>query len=186
MLYNLIPYISSTKRWRRYRQIGDMSRTRRVPVMKSISVSVFVPGSTVPSMQDEIQDGKVTAAVEAAKKAYMSFDSDGQIPVIEYTEDFDNAVAEALAYADKTPGVDLIVIVTNFVCDQPRRADSLLAELKDDFVVLVPVSNKGYNETWANMLDNASPAADKIDVITVDGLSDPSIARDEVGPWANA
>lgn len=151
--------------------------------MSNVNVSVWIPGATVESMQDELQDNKVRQAVDAVLAAYKGLDSDGDVPVKEYTEDFDNAVEESLAYANTTPGADLVVIVTDLKCNDPAKAEKLLSQVKanGDMVVIVPVSNDGYDETWAAKLDaDTASGSNHIDVVEVSDLSDPAVALDEV------
>jgi 2-phospho-L-lactate guanylyltransferase (CobY/MobA/RfbA family) len=151
----------------------------------TVNVSIFVPNGSVASMQDEVQDGSVQAAVKAATAAYLGVDSDRDIPVREYDEDFDNAIAAATKYADTTEGVDVIVVITDLVCDDPARAERLLKESGDMFVI-VPVSNQGYDETWAAKLDNDAAGPNNVDVISVADLANPQIAMAEVGPFLSA
>lgn len=147
------------------------------------NVAIFVPGPSVKSMEDELADGSVAKAVEAALAAYTGVDTDGDVPTREYSEDFDNAVTEAIAYAGKTDGPDLLVIVTDLECDDPATAERLLSSLTDDMVVIVPVSNQGYNQAWADKLDDDAAGPNCVDVVTVDGLADSSVALAEVGPF---
>lgn len=153
---------------------------------RTVNVTVLQPGATVTTMQDELQDGSVANAVQAAIAAYRGIDSDGDVPVVNYDEDFDDAVAKAVEIAGKTDGDDLLVIISDLECNDPNRAERLLADLDGDFVVIVPVSNQGYNQAWAQRLDDDSPAADKIDVITVEGLSNRETAFAEVDAWLKA
>lgn len=148
-----------------------------------VNVSIWIPGSNVASMQDEIADGKVQAAVDAALKAYKPIDSDGDVPVKTYTEDFDNAVEESLAYAGTTPGADLVVIISDLESNDRAKAERLLAQVKanGDMVVVVPVSNQGYDEDWATKLDADTPAgSNHVDFVTVEELADPAVALAEV------
>jgi hypothetical protein len=149
--------------------------------MTNVNVTILVPGQTVESMRDELADGKVAAAVEAIKAAYTGVDSDKIVPVVEYTEDFDNAVTEAVALANKTDGPDLLVIVTDFVCDDPAAANGL--KNSDDMFVLVPVSNQGYDEAWASELDDDAAGDNNVDVVAVSDLSNPDVALAEVNTW---
>lgn len=147
-----------------------------------VRVIVLEPDGSVSTMADEVADQSVRAAREAAVEAYKPLDSDGHVEVVQYDEDFDNAVDKAttLVTEDKC----LVVIVTDLQGNDLDRAERQLASLDDDFIVLVPVSNQGYNRVWADQLDNKSPKADQIDVITVEGLRDRATAYAEVGPWA--
>jgi alkaline phosphatase len=150
--------------------------------MTNVNVTILVPGNTVKSMADELADGSVANAVEAAKAAYTGVDSDGNVPVVEYTEDFDNAVTEAVALADKTDGPDLIVIVTDFECNDRAAAVNGLKN-SDDMFVLVPVSNQGYDEAWAAELDDDAAGDNNVDVVSPSDLSNPDVARAEVNTW---
>lgn len=155
--------------------------------MSLVNVTVLKPGPTVSSMTDEVADGKVAAAVDAAKAAYLPADSDGKVEVVDYPEDFDDAVAKAIEVAKGTNGRDLLVIVTDLECNDPARAESLLTdELGDDFVVIVPVSNQGYNKSWATKLDDDLSTSNQIDVVTVEGLGNRSTAFAEVDAWLAA
>jgi flavin-binding protein dodecin len=146
------------------------------------NVVVFAPNSTVSSMQDEIADGSVDRAIAAAVAAYVGVDSNGQVPVERYSNDFDDAVAEAVEYAAGTPGSDIVVIITDLVSNDRPRAERLLAD-SDDMFVLVPVSNQGYDEAWAERLDKDADGPNNVDVVTVADLANPSVAMAEVGPF---
>lgn len=152
-----------------------------------VNVTVWAPGKTVPTMQDELDDGNVQRAVDAAIAAYLPIDSDGSVPVMYYDSDFDNAVVAATDYAKGTKGRDLLVIISDLVCGQPRVVEQRFAQLSstDDLVIVVPVSNQGHNEKWAKQLDDEGPGAANVDVITVEGLADRTTAYAEVDPWLN-
>jgi|GEM_PF-2417727 len=151
---------------------------------QKVNVSVFVPDNTVTSMSDELADGSVQRAVDTAKAAYLSVDSDGQIPVQTYDEDFDNAVEAATKYAETTDGADLIVIVTDLESNDRAKAERLLRG-SDDMFVIVPVSNQGYDQAWADKLDADQEGPNNVDVIDPEELTDNATAMAEVGPWLN-
>jgi len=155
---------------------------------KIVNVTVLVPDATVKSMADEIADGSVDRAIEAAIAAYKGVDSDGQIPTKPYDEDFDNAVAVAQSVANGTEGADLLVIVTDLETNDRARAERLLDELaaSGDFVSIVTVSNQGIDTAWAKKLDDEIAGYKSVDVLDVDGLKVPAVALAEAGPWANA
>lgn len=156
--------------------------------MAGLNVTVFAPDSTVSSMADEVADGSVERAAQAAVAAFTSIDTDGKIPTVTYGSDFDDAIAIALQAAEDTDGADLVVVITDLNCNQPERAEQLLTELAEagNFVLIVPVSNQGYNKTWAEKLDNEHPGATQIDVVTADDLGNPEIAMAEVRAWARS
>lgn len=155
--------------------------------MRKVNVTVLVPDATVRSMADEIADGSVRSTLEAAKAVYAEIDSDGIVEVAEYDEDCDNAVAKAIQVAEGTTGRDLVVVLTDFQSNDRARAEQLLTgKIGDDMIVFVPVSNQGYDETWADRLDNGLPTSNRIDVVTVDGLGNRDTAFAKVGPWLNA
>jgi hypothetical protein len=147
-------------------------------------VTVFVPDTTVKSMQDEIEAGLVASAQRDAIAAYLELDDDGNVEVRSYGEDFDNGVADAIAFAQQSPGSDLLVIITDLVCDDPAKAEELLSSLTDDFVAIVTVSLQGYDKAWAKKLDDELPTKRLIDVIDAGELSNRETAYAEVGQWA--
>jgi len=152
----------------------------------SVNVSVWRPDESVASMQGLIEEGSVETAVRAAIAAFAPLNSGAVVEEVTYAEDFDNAVATAMAHAGDTDGRDLLVVVTDLVCDNPGRAEDLLlgglAE-SDDFVVIVPVGD--YDENWAEVLNEGeSKESDRVDVVRPDELGDPNVALREVGPWA--
>ncbi len=147
-----------------------------------VNVTILAPDSSVKSMQDELRDGSVQAAIEAARAAYVGVDSDGNVPVVTYDEDFDNGVDVAVQTAAKTDGPDIVVIITDLESNDRAKAERLLAG-SDDMFVLVPVSNQGYDESWAARLDADDEGPNNVDVIDVNGLRDPKVAMAEVGPF---
>ena len=149
---------------------------------KTANVTIFVPNSSVATMQDELANKSVEKAVAAAIEAYTPVDSDQQVPVVEYSGDFDDAVELAVQHAAGTDGADILVIITDFESDDRAKAERLL-EQSDDMFVLVPVSNQGYDTDWAAKLDNDAAGDNNVDVVTVENLSDPSVALAEVNTW---
>lgn len=147
-----------------------------------VNVTILAPDHSVTSMQDELQDGSVQTAIEAARAAYVGVDSDGNVPVVTYDEDFDNGIAVAVETAAKTDGPDIVVIITDLVSNDRAKAERLLAG-SDDMFVIVPVSNQGYDAAWAAKLDADEEGPNNVDVIDVAGLSDPKVALAEVGPF---
>ena len=150
-------------------------------------VIVLRPDATVKTMADEVADGSVDEAVKAAVAAYRGIDSDGNVEVVSYDEDCDNAVAKAVSLA--TEDSCLLVIITDFQGNDLDSAERTLAGLRnsDDFVVFVAVSNQGYNHVWAKQLDEDSPSADRIDVVDTAGLRDPVEEVERIGvarSWA--
>jgi hypothetical protein len=148
----------------------------------NVNVTILAPDHSVKSMLDELQDGSVQAAIEAARAAYIGVDSDGNVPVVTYDEDFDNGVEVAVRTAAQTDGPDIIVLITDLVSNDREKAERLLAG-SDDMFVIVPVSNQGYDEAWADKLDADEEGPNGVDVINVAGLRDPKVAMAEVGPF---
>jgi hypothetical protein len=146
---------------------------------KDIRVFVYGPKPGHPTLDDEVQDGKVAEAVEAVKQAYAELG-----PVVDrtYAGDLDDVAREV---AEEAKGSRILaVVVTDFESDDPQSAVDAFSGLDDDFVVLVKVSNQPVNEAFATRLDDGDGTADKVDVVTVDGLRDRATAYAEVGPWA--
>jgi hypothetical protein len=146
------------------------------------NVAVFVPNGSVSTMTDEIADGKVSEAAQAALKAYRGVDSDNNVPVLEYSGDFDDAVVAAEQYAQGTDGLDILVLVTDLECDDPRRAVRTVRD-SDNMFVIVPCSNQGYNRQFADELDADHEGDNNVDVVQVRDLGDPAVALKEVTPW---
>ncbi len=149
---------------------------------QQLNVVVFVPDSTVASMQDELSDGSVDTATRAALAAYRALDSDGNVPVEKYSGDLDDAIVKAEQYADRTDGADLVVIITDFVSDDHGQAVRTLRG-SDNMFVLVECSNQPVDRTFADELDADDQGDNNVDVITVAGLADPQVAMAEVQPY---
>jgi hypothetical protein len=144
------------------------------------NVAVFVPDRSVSTMTDEIDAGLVQKATEWAVKRYRGVDSDGNVPVLDYSNDFDDAIVAAEQYAQGTDGLDVLVIVTDFQCDDPERAVRTVRR-SDNMFVLVPCSQQGYDEEYAKRLDADNEGDNNVDVVPVD--SDAAVALTEVNPW---
>jgi hypothetical protein len=147
-----------------------------------IRVVVFRPTDDHPTLADEVEDGKVDEAVAAAKLAYAELDADGDIEDFTYAGDLDDVAREIAREAQGTRV--LAVVVTDFVSDDQQSAVDAFSGLDDDFVVLVKVSNQPVDEAFATRLDDGPGTANKVDVVTVDGLRDRATAYAEVADWA--
>ena len=157
----------------------------------NVAVSIIVPGTANTSMSDEIADGSVAAAVEAAKLAFGPYDSDGDIPVITSGgSDFDDALKDAVAYAVSTDGDDLLVFITDGEADDPAGAEEAIRQLVNDgnFVVIVVVNNQEVNTAWLDELDGDAntPEGETNGVDVFYGLDELGEAGREVGIWLAA
>lgn len=146
------------------------------------NVTVFVPDSSVATMADEVANGTVDKALAAAKAAYLGVDSDDQVEVRTYPSDLDDAIETASKYAATTDGADILVILTDFECNDPEKAKRLVRE-SDDMFVLVLVSDQPHNQALADELDDDAAGDNNVDVVPWEQLSNPDVALAEVTPW---
>lgn len=140
------------------------------------NVAILRPSTNVSSLSDELQDGQVQQAVDAALAAYKGLDSDGDVPVVEYDTDLAGALRKATEVANASKGNDLLVVVSDGVTSDRdavrKQIDALVAD--DNGVVIVDVNNQRDTDVTAFLeeLDNDGKTnkVDRVDVLQVKEL----------------
>jgi len=150
--------------------------------MTNVNVVIAIPNKSVSSMVDEIEGGQVASFVDAAQTSVVAqLDTDGNVPVVEYSGDLDDALAELVSKHNEA-GATVFVVATDYVSDDHAKAIEVTRKNPNTFFLLTEVSNQPVDGAFRDELDADEAGDNNVDTITVGDLSNASVALKELTP----